>query len=122
MPLSVISDLSITPFILCPNLENNYNLLFVCLISSLPVSSVDSLCKQFGPISGSKLFDTQMVFLKEFVVKVILKKINRQQKTRKEGKELIIPQRAQSQMRKTAFFEVFLSFRRRLGFSVSSKP
>ena len=35
----------------------------------LLVSSADNLCKQFGPrsaLSGSELFDTMMVFLKEF--------------------------------------------------------
>ena len=52
----------------------------------LPVSSIDNLYKQFGPRSGptkcqarseSKLFDTLMVFLKEFFEKLILKKISR---------------------------------------------
>ena len=36
----------------------------------LLVSSADNLCKQFGPRSGSKLFDTLIVFLKEFFLKV----------------------------------------------------
>ena len=40
----------------------------------LQVSSADNLGKQFGPRSGSKLFDTLMVFLKEFFQKLILKK------------------------------------------------
>ena len=51
----------------------------------LLVSSADNLCKQIGPrlgstkhqaSSGSNLSNTQMVFLKEFFDKVILKKIN----------------------------------------------
>ena len=40
---------------------------------NLQVSSVDNLCEQFGPRSGpwsgSKLFDTHIVFLKEFFEK-----------------------------------------------------
>ena len=57
-------------------------------INSL-LTSVDSLCKQFGSRSGptkqqalsdSKLFDTQMVFLKEFFEKADFEKI--QQKTK----------------------------------------
>ena len=40
---------------------------------NLLVSSVDNLCKQFGPRSGpwsgSKMFDTHIVFLKEFFEK-----------------------------------------------------
>ena len=52
----------------------------------LLVSSADNLCKQFGPrsgatfLSGSKLFDTLMVFPKDFFKKLILKKITRRQK------------------------------------------
>ena len=46
--------------------------------------SADNLCKQFGPRSGSKLFDTLMVFLKEFLKKLILKK--NQQTTKKHKK------------------------------------
>ena len=49
------------------------------------VSSADNLCKQFGPrsirpnISGSKLFHTLMVSMKEFSEKVDFKKnISRQ--------------------------------------------
>ena len=30
------------------------------------VSSSDNICKQFGPRSGSKVFDTLVVFLKHF--------------------------------------------------------
>ena len=54
------------------------------------MSSADNLGKQFGPrsgatkcqaLSGSKLFDTLMVFLKQFFKKVDFeKKISRQQK------------------------------------------
>ena len=48
---------------------------FVALTLRLLVSHADNFCKQFGPRSGmtkchaqsgTKLFDTQMVFLKEF--------------------------------------------------------
>ena len=47
------------------------------------MSYADKLCKQFGPrsgptecrsLSGSKQFDTLIVFLKEFMKKLILKK------------------------------------------------
>ena len=56
----------------------------------LLVSSSDNLCKQFGPRSGptkcrawsgSKLFDTLMVFIKEFFIKVDFEKISRRQKS-----------------------------------------
>ena len=49
----------------------------------LPVSSADNLCKQFGPrsvptkcqaLSESNLFNTLMVFLKEFFKKVVFEK------------------------------------------------
>ena len=67
----------------------------------LLVWSADNLCKQFGPIpgptkclvwSGSNLFDTQVVFLKEFIEKVDFEK--NQQMTKKHekfpgGKELM---------------------------------
>ena len=46
------------------------------------VSSADTLCKQFGPRSGSKLFDTQMVVLKEFFENVDFEKKNQQTKKR----------------------------------------
>ena len=36
--------------------------------------NADNLCKQFGPRSGSKLFDTLVVFLKEFSKKVDFEK------------------------------------------------
>ena len=61
------------------------------LLSS--VLSADYLCKQFGPRSGStkcrawsgsKLFDTPMVFLKEFCKKVEFEK--NQQTTKKAWK------------------------------------
>ena len=45
-----------------------------CLTLYLLVLSADIFCKQFGtrlgPTSGSKLFDTPIVFLKEFFKKV----------------------------------------------------
>ena len=53
-----------------------HNLLTVCP----QVSSADTLCKQFGPISGYKLFDTQMVVLKEFFQNVVFLKKNQQMK------------------------------------------
>ena len=61
-------------------------LLSLCLL----MSSADNLCKQFGPrpgptkcraCSGSKLFDTLMVFLKDFFKKLILKNVSRRQKS-----------------------------------------
>ena len=57
------------------------------------MSSADNFCKQFGPrsgptkrraLSGSNLFDTQMVFLKEFFKKVDFEK--NQQTTKKHEK------------------------------------
>ena len=51
--------------------------IFVPLTLYLLVSSVDNLCKQFGPrsgatfLSGYKLFDTLLVFSKEFFKKKI---------------------------------------------------
>ena len=79
------------------------NTCLVCLLNSqtslaqtplnlyLLVSSADNFCKQLGPRSGpikpwarsgSKLFDTLMVFLKEiFKKKLILKRISRRQKS-----------------------------------------
>ena len=68
----------------------------------LLVLSADKLCKQFGTKSGStkslgqiwiQLFDTLMVFLKEFFEKVDLEKICRQQKSMKNytgGKGLML--------------------------------
>ena len=53
--------------------------LTLCLL----VSSADNLCREFGPrsgstkrqaLSGSKLFDTLMVFLKELFEKIDLEK------------------------------------------------
>ena len=58
----------------------------------LLASSADNFCKQFGPrsgptkcraLSGSKLFDTLMVFLKEFFKKVDFEKY---QQTKKKMK------------------------------------
>ena len=63
----------------------------LCLL----VLSADNLCKQFGPRSsptkhrvwsGSKLFDTLMVFLKEFFKKVNFEK-NKQTTKKHVGKE-----------------------------------
>ena len=60
----------------------------------LPVLSADNLCKQFGPrpgptkhraLSGSKLFDALMVFLKEFFEKVDFEE-KYQQMTKKREK------------------------------------
>ena len=54
------------------------------------MSSADNLCKQLRPrsgptkrraCSGSNLFDTQMVFMKEFLKKVNFEKIIRRQKS-----------------------------------------
>ena len=59
--------------------DSHYLIEHICLL----VSSVDNLYKQFGPRSGpticpawsrSNLFDTQMVFLKEFLEKVDFEK------------------------------------------------
>ena len=56
------------------------------------LSSAENLCKQFGPKSGlieclswsgSKPFDTLIVFLKEYFEKVILKKVGRRQQSMK---------------------------------------
>ena len=56
------------------------------------VPSAYNLCKQLGPssgstkhqvLSGSKLFDTLIVFLKEFFEKVDFEKISRPQKNSK---------------------------------------
>ena len=64
------------------------------------MSSADHLYKQFGSrsgqtkcraLSGSKMFDTLMVYLKEFFEKVDLEKISKQQKSMQNypvGKEL----------------------------------
>ena len=59
----------------------------LCLLASSAVN----ICKQFGSRSGSKLFDTQMVFLKEFFENVDFKKISRRRKMENYpvGKELI---------------------------------
>ena len=62
----------------------------IVLALYLRVPSADNLCKQFGlrsrliihqARSGSTLFDTLMVFLKEFFNKVDFEKISRQQKS-----------------------------------------
>ena len=55
------------------------------VLNSLPFcgeSTFDYICKQFGPssgLTGSKLFDTLIVFLKEFFEKSNLKKVSRRQ-------------------------------------------
>ena len=51
-----------------------------CKESNKYVLSAENFCKQFGPRSWSKLFDTLMVFLKEFFQKVCLKIFSRRQK------------------------------------------
>ena len=43
------------------------------------MSSTDHLCKQFGPRSGSKLYDTLIVFLKDFMKKVNIPQVSTQQ-------------------------------------------
>ena len=71
------------------------------MVKSLPTSVADSLCKQFAPRpgstkhlawSGSKLFDTLMVFLKELLEKIDFEKNQQTTKIMKNypgGKELI---------------------------------
>ena len=54
------------------------------LTNCLLMTSADNLCKQFGPRSGFKLFDTLMVILKELFEKVDFEK--NQQTTKKHGK------------------------------------
>ena len=49
--------------------------LTLCLL----MSSVHNLCKQIGPTK--RLFDTQMVFLKELFEKNYFEKISRRQKS-----------------------------------------
>ena len=70
----------------------NFGGLTLCLL----VASGDNLCKQFGsrlwPDKTSKLFDTQMVILKEFFEKIDFEKNQQTTKNMKnysEGKELI---------------------------------
>ena len=89
------------------------------------MSSADNLCKQFGPRSGatkcrawsgSKLFDTLMVFLKEFFEKVAFEKS--QQTTKKHAKLLnsktnvLIAHilKAKTSLLPLFFVRVFLSF------------
>ena len=55
-------------------------ILTLCLL----LSSANNLCKQFGPRSGSILFDTLMVFMKEFFKKVDFEKNHK--KTKKHEK------------------------------------
>ena len=65
--------------------ELNCNCLYTCSNPFPTESSADNLCKQFGPRfwpeSGSNLFDTQMVFLKEFLEKVESEKYQQTSKT-----------------------------------------
>ena len=86
--------------IFCLNLSISCYDRFISVVGKLPVkwtsllvSSADDLCKQIGPRSGptkcrawswSKLFDTLMVFLKEFFEKVQIEK--NQQTTKKHEK------------------------------------
>ena len=74
-------------FTLHPHPQTEYLTLY------LLESSADNFCKQFGPrsgstkclaLSGSKLFDTLVVFLKEFFKKVDFEKY--QQTTTKDEK------------------------------------
>ena len=57
-----------------------------CLTLCLPVSSADNLGKQFGPRSGSKLFDILMVFLTDFFQKVNFEKNKKTITTKKRHK------------------------------------
>ena len=60
-----------------------------CPVTLNSLSSAGTLCKQYG----SKLFDTLMVFLKEFFEKVDFEKISRRQKSMKNypgGKEFTL--------------------------------
>ena len=72
------------------------------------MSSADNLGKHFGPrsgptkcqaLSGSKLFDTLMVFLKEFFKKVDFEKKN-QQTTKKKHENLPRRQRVKTKASK----------------------
>ena len=49
------------------------------------MSSADSFCKQFGPRSGSEMFDILMVFLKEFFKKVDFEKNQQTTKSMQKG-------------------------------------
>ena len=75
---------------LVPDLQSRiiYHFCSICLTLYLLLSSADNFCKQFGPRSGSKLFDTPMVFLKEFFKKVDFEK--KHQTTKKHVNELNI--------------------------------
>ena len=55
-----------------------------CFITFSLLTATDNLCKQFKTWSGSKLFDTLVVFPKEFFEKVNFEKI--QQSTTKTWK------------------------------------
>ena len=49
----------------------------ICLTLYLLVLSADKFCKQFGRRSGTKLFDSLMVFMKEFFEKVDFERIDK---------------------------------------------
>ena len=66
------------------NLINDHNDAVSDLTHCLLVSSADNICEQFGPRSGSKLFDTLMVFLKEFFETFDFEK-NQQTTTKREN-------------------------------------
>ena len=68
----------------CPDYDSSSSL-------CLPVSSADNVCKQFGPRSGSKLFDILIVFLKDF-----FQKVNFEKKTADDKKAGKITQHAMS--------------------------
>ena len=61
---------------------------FVPLTHFLLVPSAENICKQFGPRPGSKLFDTLIIFLKEFFENTDFGKI--QQTTKKSGVPLTL--------------------------------
>ena len=52
----------------------NYLTVDQFLTVCLPVLPADNICKQFGPRSDLKLFDTLMVFLKDFTENVNFEK------------------------------------------------
>ena len=49
--------------------------LFTIPLSKFSFLSADNLCKQFGPISGSNMFDILTGFLKESFIKIDFKKL-----------------------------------------------
>ena len=88
---SPVFERNITKFIICCSPEWPLTL-------SLLVLSADNIFKQFGSRSGSKLFDTLIVFLKEFFEKSDFEKY--QHTTKKHGK---LPSRQTVKGKKTYF-------------------